>query len=156
MNNNFHTFREYMKKDDDELTASMEDYLEMIYRLSIETGYTRINDLSSALNVQPPSVTKMVQKLSELKYINYERYNIITLEEKGEKMGEFLMMRHKLIQGFLKILGITKEAFKITEIIEHSIDEETLQCIQTFVSFIDSRPDILNDYEKFKLNSKND
>lgn len=32
--NNFYTFNEYMKKEDNSLTASMEDYLEMIYRLS--------------------------------------------------------------------------------------------------------------------------
>ena len=39
----------------------MEDYLEMIYRLSKENGYTRINELSNALNVQPPSATRMVK-----------------------------------------------------------------------------------------------
>ncbi|MDV3427800.1 MAG: Fur family transcriptional regulator, partial [Bacillota bacterium] len=36
--NDFYTFNEYMKKEDNSLTASMEDYLEMIYRLSLNTG----------------------------------------------------------------------------------------------------------------------
>ena len=63
MKKDFYTFREYMKNVDKLLTASMEDYLEMIYRLSYDNGFTRIHELSSALNVQPPSATKMVQKL---------------------------------------------------------------------------------------------
>lgn len=52
-NRNYHTFSEYMKKNENLLTASMEDYLEMIYRLSLDTGFTRINELSDALNVHP-------------------------------------------------------------------------------------------------------
>ena len=56
--NDFYTFNEYMKKEDNCLTASMEDYLEMIYRLSLNTGFTRIHELSNVLNVKPPSATK--------------------------------------------------------------------------------------------------
>ena len=69
MGNEFFTFREYMRKDQELLTPSAEDYMEMIYRLSQKNGFTRVNDLASALNVQPPSVTKMIQKLAELKLI---------------------------------------------------------------------------------------
>ena len=77
--NDFHTFNEYMKKEDNSLTASMEDYLEMIYRLSLNTGFTRINELSNALNVQPPSATKMVQKLNKLGLLDYKKYGILFL-----------------------------------------------------------------------------
>lgn len=83
--NDFYTFNEYMKKEDSKLTASMEDYLEMIYRLSLNKGYLRINELSNALNVQPPSATRMVQKLSEERLVKYEKYGIIILEESGKK-----------------------------------------------------------------------
>ena len=70
----FFTFREYMRKDRELLSPSAEDYMEMIYRLSADKGFTRVNDLASALNVQPPSVTKMIQKLADLKLIKYEKY----------------------------------------------------------------------------------
>lgn len=60
MKEEFYTFREYMDKN---LTASMEDYIEMIYRLSKDSGYTRIQELAKSLNVQPPSATKMIQKI---------------------------------------------------------------------------------------------
>ena len=78
-NNSFYTFNEYMKNEEDSLTASMQDYLEMIYRLSLNTGFTRVHELSDALNVQPPSTTKMVQKLAQLKLLKYEKYGVYTL-----------------------------------------------------------------------------
>ena len=64
LKNNFYTLNGYMKKENNFLTPSMEDYLEMIYRLSLNTGFARVNELSNALNVQPPSATNMVHKLA--------------------------------------------------------------------------------------------
>ena len=96
-NNDFYTFSEYMKKEDNSLTASMEDYLEMIYRLSANTGFTRIHELSDALNVQPPSATNMVKKLGELKLLNYEKYGVVILENSGKVLGEALLKRHNTV-----------------------------------------------------------
>ncbi len=41
----FFTFSEYMRKDQDLLSPSAEDYMEMIYRLSDKNGFTRVNEL---------------------------------------------------------------------------------------------------------------
>ncbi len=150
MDREFHTFREYMKKDEDLLTASMEDYLEMIYRLSRETGYTRINDLSGALNVQPPSATKMVQKLAEIGTLDYEKYGVIVLSVKGKKLGGYLLERHQMVEDFLRILGIKENLLMETEKIEHTISSQTLNCLAAFVDFFKHRPEILSDFESFR------
>ncbi|TEB08829.1 transcriptional regulator MntR [Pelotomaculum propionicicum] len=150
MNKEFHTFREYMKKDEDLLTASMEDYLEMIYRLSRETGYTRINDLSAALNVQPPSATRMVQKLAEIGTLDYEKYGVIVLSPKGKKLGEYLLVRHQMVEDFLKMLGITEDILMETEKIEHTISTQTLKCLADFVDFFKHRPEVLSDFVTFR------
>lgn len=149
--NDFHTFNEYMKKEENSLTASMEDYLEMIYRLSLNSGFTRINELSNALNVQPPSATKMVQKLSELKLLKYEKYGIIILEENGKKLGEDLLRRHNTIERFLRILNISeKEILNETEKIEHTISKETTKCFEDFVKFMEDSPGITEEFENYK------
>jgi Mn-dependent DtxR family transcriptional regulator len=106
-NKDFHTFSEYMRKEDNSLTASMEDYLEMIYRLSSSTGFTRIHELSDALNVQPPSATKMVQRLGEMNLLKYEKYGVIMLEDSGRQVGEGLLRRHNTIEALLKVLGVS-------------------------------------------------
>lgn len=150
MDKEFFTFREYMRKEDDLLTASMEDYLEMIYRLSRDNGFTRIHDLAGALNVQPPSATKMVQKLADIGAINYEKYGMIILSKKGEELGRKLLERHTIIEDFLKLLGITKGVLEETEKMEHTISSETLQCLADFVQFHKSRPDITREFENYR------
>jgi Mn-dependent DtxR family transcriptional regulator len=101
--NDFFTFREYMNRMDGELSASSQDYLEMIFRLSAEKGFTRVSELSEALNVQPPAVTRMVQKLAQAKLVKYERYGVLVLDEAGKRMGEYLLQRHGMIDAFLRI-----------------------------------------------------
>jgi Mn-dependent DtxR family transcriptional regulator len=157
-NNDFYTFNEYMKKEDNSLTASMEDYLEMIYRLSINTGFTRIHELSDALNVQPPSSTKMVQKMSELGLLKYEKYGVIMLQENGRKIGEGLLKRHKIIEEFFRIIGVPEiEILQETEKMEHTICDKTVIRINDYVNFMKDNTDVFSrfkDYIKSQINNK--
>ena len=147
----FHPFGEYMKKTDASLTASMEDYIEMISRLTAENGFTRISELSQALNIQPSSATKMVQRLHELGYIRYEKYGFIMLEEKGKKAGDWLLKRHRIIENFIRIIGADdSKVLQETEKIEHTLSSETTICLETFVSFINGNPDIIRRYTVFR------
>ncbi|WP_123054463.1 transcriptional regulator MntR [Clostridium sp. JN-1] len=149
--NDFYTFNEYMKKEDNHLTASMEDYLEMIYRLCLNTGFTRIHELSHALNVQPPSATKMVQKLAELQLLKYERYGILILEEKGKVLGAALLNRHNIIENFLRILDVSESnVLEETEKIEHTISKQTTKCFQDFLQFVKDNPDIVSRFKAYK------
>lgn len=148
--NDFYTFNEYMKKDNS-LTASMEDYLEMIYRLSSNTGFTRIHELSNALNVQPPSATKMVQKLAELKLLKYEKYGVVILEDSGKKLGEALLNRHNVIENFLRIIDISEnDILGETEKIEHTISRSTADCFYDFVQFIKNHPNIIAEFKTYR------
>lgn len=150
-NMNYHTFSEYMKKNENLLTASMEDYLEMIYRLSLTSGFTRINELSDALNVHPPSATRMVQRLGKQNLLKYERYGVIILKEEGKVLGELLLKRHNTIEKFLRIMGIPEKILLIeTEKIEHTISDDTAKCFEDFISFIKNNPDIVDEYIEFR------
>lgn len=154
-NKDFYTFSEYMKREDNRLTASMEDYLEMIYRLSIETGFTRIHELSNALNVQPPSATKMVQRLNDLNLLNYEKYGVIMLKENGKVLGEALLKRHRIIEKFLRLLGVEDDVLlEETEKIEHTISNKTLECFNNYINFINDNLDINEKFIKYKDTSK--
>ena len=153
--NDFYTFNEYMKKEENSLTASMEDYLEMIYRLSLNTGYTRIHELSDALNCKPPSATKMVQKLAEIKLLKYEKYGILVLEEDGKVLGEALLNRHNVIESFLRILDISEsEILEETEKIEHTISNQTTKCFQDFIKFIKDNPKIVIEFKTYRKTLK--
>lgn len=139
----FYTVRGYalLKQEDKLLTPSMEDYLEMSYRLSLEKGYTRIGDLAEALHVQPPSTSKMVQKLTELGYVHYEKYGLIELTEEGQDLGAYLLKRHRLIEKLLTLIGVTANILEQTEKIEHNISEETADRIESLVQFMEDNQD---------------
>lgn len=144
----FFTFREYMKKED-LLTASMEDYLEMVYRLSRENGFTRVNELAVALNVQPPSVSKMIQKMSDQGLVDYEKYGHVVLTSEGHKMGGELLYRHQLVEEFLKIIGVSEGLLEQTEKIEHTLSNHTLCYLDRLIKFLKGRPDLIDDYYRF-------
>lgn len=147
----FHTVRGYQLLEQNKklLTSAMEDYLEMIYRSSLVEGYMRINTLSELLNVQAPSATKMVQKLSELGLLDYKKYGIIFLTENGKEIGKYLLQRHHIIEQFLKNLGVEESLLVETELIEHSITATTLHKLDTFNKFLDQNPEILQKFEQF-------
>jgi len=146
----FYTFRGYslMAQQDSDLTPSMEDYLEMIYRLASSNGYTRTNDLAEALNVKPPSASKMVQRLARRGYLEYEPYGVLTLTPKGAELARFLLERHNTLKEFLETLGVRENALRDTERIEHSISRETLDCIAAFMAFLRTEPSWLSRYRE--------
>ena len=150
----FYTFRGYqmLKQEKSQLTASMEDYLEMIYRKCLVDGYVRMNQLAEQLNVQVSSATKTVQKLAKLGLVDYKKYGIVQLNEKGEKIGEFLLERHEIIEQFLKNLGIVKPdiLLKDTETIEHNISVYTLKSLERWNSFFKANPDIAERFGKYR------
>jgi Mn-dependent DtxR family transcriptional regulator len=150
--NDFKTFRGYMN-DEHLLSASMEDYLEMIYRLSKDTGFTRINELSEALNVHPPSATRMVQKMGMMNLLNYERYGVILLRPEGKKLGERLLERHNMIESFFRLLGVKDEnILSETEKVEHTLSDETIKCFENYISFIKDNPEVQTRLKEHRLN----
>lgn len=148
----FHTVRGYqlLQQNKKLLTSAMEDYLEMIYRNSLVEGYMRINTLSELLNVQAPSATKMVQKLTSLGLLDYKRYGIIFLTENGKEIGKFLLERHNVIEIFLRNLGVGDSLLEETELIEHSITAETFQKIDCMNEFFETYPEFSRKFEQFK------
>ena len=148
----FRTVRGYQIKQQESkaITASMEDYLEMTYRLAREKGYTRMGDLATALNVQPPSASKMVQKLAEMGYLQFEKYGVIELSKKGRQLGQYLLNRHETLERFLSILGVQEQLLEETEKIEHYISAETIERIMLLVEFMENNPEWMQSFNGFK------
>jgi len=151
--NKFHTVRGYQLLEQNKkiLTSAMEDYLEMIYRLSLKEGYVRINTISELLNVQASSATKMVQKLSELGMVDYKKYGIISLTETGSEIGRFLLQRHQIVESFLKLLGVSHSLLIETELMEHTLSIDTLNRLHALTKLFEKHPDLLAEYEHILL-----
>ena len=115
---------------------TIEDYVEMIYMLQKMKDRVKTNDIASAFNISPASVTEIFQKLAEEGYINYERYGGVTLRIKGEKIAVDTIKKHNILREFLISLGVrekiaNEDACKI----EHVINKETMNRLTKFVDF---------------------
>lgn len=118
-------------------TPTMEDYIELIYKIIEEKSYARVSDIAERLNVLPSSVTKMVQKLDQDGYLIYERYRGLSLTEKGKQTGQQLLQRHQLLEDFLTLIGVDEEnIYQDVEGIEHHISWQTLECIDELMVFL--------------------
>jgi Mn-dependent DtxR family transcriptional regulator len=147
----FYTVRGYeLRQVHNPLSSGMEDYLEMAYRLSKDKGYTRINDLARALNVQPPSASRMVQKLADINILNYKKYGVIELTEQGKHLGEYLLNRHSTIEEFFRIIGVTEGVLEETEKIEHNLSHQAVGQISILVQFLKENTPVLDDLHNYQ------
>lgn len=133
------------------LTESMEDYLEMIYRIFQEKGYVRPVDLAEALNVQPSSVTRMVQRLNEQGVINYEKYRNISLSERGLAIGNFLVWRDETLKQFLSLLMPPDTVAGQVEGIEHYVTPVTMCLFRDLIAFFRSNPSYIEALRKTRI-----
>jgi DtxR family transcriptional regulator, manganese transport regulator len=121
----------------EECTDRMEDYLEVIYELIKQKSYATPTDISESLNVSSPSVTKMVQRLYEQGYLNYEKYRGISLTQQGTSVAINIHNRHSLLTEFLIMIGVDKDIANMdAEGIEHHVHPETLKKLEEFVRVV--------------------
>jgi DtxR family Mn-dependent transcriptional regulator len=126
----FRTMKGYQLIDKSQITASMEDYLEMIYRVLKTQPLVRVNDLAKKLNVRPSSVSKMATQLNDLGLISFEKYGYIKPTEKGALFGDYLLYRHDVLMEFLCYINNSNNELEQVEKIEHFVDEKTVYNIK--------------------------
>lgn len=128
-------------------TPSVEDYLERIHDLIEAKGYARAVDIAGSLDIQQPSVTKMLQKLHEQGYVLYEKYRGLVLTDSGAKVARSVKFRHDVLMRFLNMLGLQGEQ-TLTDVegIEHHVSRETINRVSDFVKYLEEHPDVLKDF----------
>ena len=133
-----------------ESSATREDYLEIISELVDLKGYATTLDISRYMNVSPPSVTKMLQKLDESGYLEYEKYHGINLTEKGKQTANTIRQKHGLLLDFFEILGVGIDiANQDIEGIEHHLNPKTIRQLRKFITFLKSNPKIIDEFCQF-------
>ena len=131
-------------------TTSEEDYLEVIAELVELKGYATTLDISRFMNVSPPSVTKMLQKLDEKKYLEYEKYHGINLTSIGKQVADTIRRKHSILLEFFEILNVGKGiANQDTEGLEHHLNDKTIRQLRKFITFLKSNPKIIKQFREF-------
>ncbi|QLH04917.1 transcriptional regulator [Nitrosopumilus oxyclinae] len=129
-------------------SSRMEDYLEIIGELVELKGYATTLDISRYMNVSAPSVTKMLQRLDENGFLEYEKYHGINLTDKGMQVAEGIRQKHGILLEFFEILGVGYEtANQDAEGIEHHLNPKTIKQLRKFITFLKANPKIIDNFK---------
>ncbi len=124
------------------LSINVEDYLEAILKLIEHKGYAQSKDIAEELNVKPPSVTGMLQKLKKQGFISYRKYSPIILTSLGKEFAKKVLEGHNIIKELLEYLGVPKKIAGIDACaMEHHLHAKTVIQMKNFVDFIKSYPE---------------
>lgn len=118
------------------LSKSLEDYLEVIFRLVKTRGSARITDIAAAMNVAASSVNEMVAKLKKKELVHQQKYGPVKLTTRGRRLAEKIDCTHEIIFKFLhELLEVDKKtADNDACLLEHSISDETLLKLINFLA----------------------
>ncbi len=118
------------------LTYTMENYLEAIYELGKQGEGARVSDIAERLGVSKASTNSAMSTLSEKGLITNERYKLVYLTPTGREIAEFTARKHHLIYQFLTtVLHVDAEiADEDACLIEHVISNTSVTAMQDFLT----------------------
>lgn len=115
----------------DKITKSLEDYLEAILILELKKKELHSINIARFLKVSKPAVTRALNDLAKLGYVQKSRYEDVVLTNKGRTIAKQIYHRHITIKQFLMNIGVKeKTAERDCCLIEHVISEETLKALE--------------------------
>ena len=147
-NERLESIKEAHRSGKGDSNTRIEDYLEVISELVELKGYANTIDISRYMNVSAPSVTKMLRRLDENGYLEYEKYRGINLTTKGNALADAVRQKHGILLEFFMMLGIDYNiANQDAEGIEHHLNPKTIKQLRKFVTFLKANPKVLDSFE---------
>ncbi|MCZ8196373.1 MAG: metal-dependent transcriptional regulator [Flavobacterium sp.] len=120
------------------MTISEENYIKVIYHLSLVSPKgVNTNAIAGMLDTKASSVTDMLKKLSEKELVSYQKYQGVTLTEKGFHSAKMIVRKHRLWEVFLveKLNFSWDEVHEIAEELEHIKSENLINKLDEFLDF---------------------
>lgn len=115
-----------------------EDYLKAIYKLSkVQPKGVATKSIGDLLNLKPPTVSDMLRKLGDKKFIKYAKYKGVTLTNEGERIALKIIRKHRLWETFLVDHFKFKwdEVHDIAEQLEHIDSARLVERLDEFLGF---------------------
>lgn len=130
-------------RTDEKLSASLEDYLEAIYHLTVGQDVARGKDIADSMGVSRASVTGALRVLSEKGLVHYKPYGYTTLTPKGQKTARRVARRHEVLGLFFEnVLGVDAATAQSAACrTEHTLGPEVTARLMAFVEFLSQTQD---------------
>lgn len=118
------------------MNSIRQDYIQAIYRLSKDKGYTSNKNISDYFSISRPSVSEMIKKLVDDGLVIQER-NKIHLSDLGDREAKEILSKHRIWECFLvDVLGLSGEiVHDQSDLLEHVTSEEMFAALNKFLSY---------------------
>ena len=139
----------------DNLSASLEDYLEAILNLTNESNVARSRDIAEQLGVSRASVTGALRVLKKKGLANYKPYHYVTLTKSGRTAAAEIVNKHNVLKSFfVDVLGVESDiAQRAACKAEHSLGPEIIEKLLCFIEFVTQSSkngcNLANEFQKF-------
>jgi len=135
------------------LSESLEDYIEIIYKLIADQKVARVRDIARAKAVKMSSVVSALKRLGQEKLAKYEAREFVELTPTGSDLARRLLRRHDFLTRFL--IDVLQVDPRIAESdacsMEHGLSLETMSRFYAFSEFIQSQSNgLYNIVESYK------
>ena len=112
-----------------EVSSSVEEYLENIYRLQEKNGCARTKELAEKMQVRLGTVTNTVEMLEREGFVVHTPYKGAKLTESGRKIALSVIRRHRLVERLLTdILHVDwGKAHEAACRLEHHLTEDLIR-----------------------------
>lgn len=109
-------------------SQALEDYLKIIYKLedsSPEDKGVQTSVIAERLSISQASVSNMIKKLADKKYISYAPYYGVTLTDSGRKIALNMIRKHRILEQYLveRLNYSWDEVDEEAEVLEHAISD---------------------------------
>ena len=117
------------------ISATKEDYIRMIYRISQNGTDVGVTQLAHRLDLSKSTVSERLKELDRDGYVNASPYACIVLTAKGLLVAEKLTYKHRIVEVFLhSVLGLPKnKVHEEAEKLEHACSDEVIKRLAHFL-----------------------
>ena len=138
-----------------DLSASLEDYLEAIFNIAGQSKIARSKDIAKVIGVSKSSVTGALRVLKEKGLANHEPYGYVTLTQAGQAVAAEIARKHSILKSFfVSVLGIQADvAQKAACEVEHALSPAIITKLLRFIEFMAQSSknghDIAGEFKRF-------
>ena len=117
------------------ITDAQKKYLKIIFQLGGDIELVSNKMLSKKLGAAPPSISQMLDRLTEAGFVKSEHYRGVMLTKKGSTYTIEMTNNHEIIKAFfIKVLNInSSEVNQEVDLIENHVSDKFVQRLSEYL-----------------------
>lgn len=118
-------------------SESVENYLKAIYKLESGNDWVSTSEIAERLRVSAPSVSRMMRKLSEHRWVKHAPYKGVRLTSGGRRHALKVIRNHRILETYLaSVLGMPWDRVDgEVERLEHVVSDELINRMEEALGF---------------------